>query len=613
MPHPPTTSTETFLRDIDEDLVQYGSLLISKGYTNTRVLAHLTLQDISELPIGHKRLLINEVNKIRSPHSKALLTALDCQELQTSGANPLQPKELFPNATCSIDSHGEPSSAPVPATVDWRIFEYEYSTPMDKHLNRILDDIEIKETEITKVKAELESVSSRLDDDDIDSRPCCSLCHERGHKKNKCTGSKCLTSISCGRMRLHKDELKQIDASKNDLKKLLKEKSTLESECERIRESIRTNNRSFPQAVRSHLVNSNKPKYLAMYGQQIIPLTKVINLDLSILQKFYDNKVPHNLDIESEQFEAIIAAHTEKFKSSKTSINAKIMDNVRRIESRVRPAHLNAIPGNNTCITSPVSSTPMLDTSLSPNPDVTKMANHYAYPAFGQFSNTPTSLAQTPFIPLVALQSVDNLTSSMGQLTSPTRKRGKFNDPVSTPRPTSRSLNPLFSKPVAHYPNFDSMKSSQLNYTPQFQTPPPQVPTPPPQFQTPTPRFQNYPVPHSCNSHVNSSNLASTWYSKPVGSPRHPKVYPFLPPATNTMKTSTSTLHVSQVECKSEIDEGAKSATNRPTPLDNGEGDDYSAMFDEFNVKPKVRLYRRFTADQWACEEATTLQTPDLD
>ena len=136
-------------------------------------------------------------------------------------------------------------------------------------------------------------------------------------------------------------------------------------------------------------MNSNKPKYLAMYGQQIIPLTKVINLDLSILQKLYDNKVPHNLDIESERFKAIIAAHTEKFKSSKTSINAKIMDNVRRIESRVRPDHLNAIPGNNTCITSPVSSTPMLDTSLSPNPDVTKMANHYASPTFGQFSNTP--------------------------------------------------------------------------------------------------------------------------------------------------------------------------------------------------------------------------------
>ena len=480
-------------------------------------------------------------------------------------------------------------------TVDWRIVEYQYSTPMDKHLNHILNEIEIKKTEITKVKAELESVSSHLDDDDIDSHPCCSLCHEWEHKKNKCTGTKCLTSISCGRMRLHKDELKQIDASKNDLKKLLKEKGTLESECEWIHESIRTNNRSFPQAVRSHLVNSNKTKYLAMYGEQIIPLTKVINLDLSILHKFYDNKVPHNLDIESEWFEMIIAVHTEKFKSSNTSINAKIMDNVRRIESRVRLDDLNARPGNN--ITYPVTSTPVLDTSLSPNPDHTVMGTKFASPVFGQFSNTSPSLATTPFIPFVDLPKVDHLTSRMGQLTSPTRKCGKFNDPVSTPCSTSGSLNPPFSKAVANFPTFDNMKSNQLNYTLQF--------------QTPAPQFQTNTLPHPCNSHLPSSNIGSTWYSRPVVLPRHPNVQMFTPPAINTTKTSMCTL--SQVECKSESDEGVKSDTNKSTPLDSEEAVDYSSMFDQFNVKPKVRLYRRFTADQWACEVATTLQTPDLD
>ena len=96
MPYPQTTSTETFLRDIDEVLVQYTSLLCGKGYSNTRVLAHLTLPDIAELPIGHRRLLINEVNKIWSPHSKALLTSIDSQELQTAGTESLWPKELFP-------------------------------------------------------------------------------------------------------------------------------------------------------------------------------------------------------------------------------------------------------------------------------------------------------------------------------------------------------------------------------------------------------------------------------------------------------------------------------------------------------------------------------------
>ena len=209
-------------------------------------------------------------------------------------------------------------------------------------------------------------------------------------------------------------------------------------------------------------------------------------------------------------------------------------------------------------------------------------------PAFGQFSHTPPSLAMTPFIPLVSLQNVDHLTSRMGQLTSPMRKRGKFNDPVSTPCPTARSLNSPFSNTVSNFQTFDSMKSNQFHYTPQFQTPPPQ-------FQTPL-------IPHAHNSLVTSSNIGSTWYSKPVLSPRHPKVQRFAPPAINTMKSSACTL--SQVECKSKSDEGAKSDTNKSTLLDPGEAVDYSSMFDQFNMKPKVRLYRRFTADQWTCKVA---------
>ena len=105
MPYPQTTSTETFLRDIDEVLVQYTSLLCGKGYSNTRVLAHLTLPDIAELPIGHRRLLINEVNKIWSPHSKALLTAIDSPELQTAGNESQNQKSYFLMTTVTPLAH----------------------------------------------------------------------------------------------------------------------------------------------------------------------------------------------------------------------------------------------------------------------------------------------------------------------------------------------------------------------------------------------------------------------------------------------------------------------------------------------------------------------------
>ena len=75
MPH--HQLTRDFLESIDDELIQYDSLLLSKGFSNVRLLAHLTYQDIVELPVGHRRLLINEVSKIRSPHSKGLLAALD--------------------------------------------------------------------------------------------------------------------------------------------------------------------------------------------------------------------------------------------------------------------------------------------------------------------------------------------------------------------------------------------------------------------------------------------------------------------------------------------------------------------------------------------------------
>ena len=325
-------STETFLSEIDPDLIQYSSLLVSKGFTNTKVLAHLMYQDIYELPIGHHRLLINEVSKI---HSKALLSSLDAQELQIiqGQSDRLQPKELFPSTRTT-------STGPAGPCVDPRIDEYNYSTPMDKHLNRVLNVIEAKDIEIAKLWCKIDSVSDRMDDDELDSRPCCSLCHKRGHKKNRCTGAKCLTSVSCGRMRLHKDEMKTINVNKANLKKLVKEKTILESECQKIQESIHTNNRSFPQAVRSHLINSNKAKYLTMYGDAVVPLTKIINLDLSILQKYYDSRVPPNLDEESRLFEQIICTHNSKFKSSRLdwsswSINAKLIESVRKIESRI--------------------------------------------------------------------------------------------------------------------------------------------------------------------------------------------------------------------------------------------------------------------------------------
>ena len=97
--------------------------------------------------------------------------------------------------------------------------------------------------------------------------------------------------MSCGKLRLHKDEVKSQDLLKASMKKLLKDRSILESEATKIEENIASNTRTFSNAIKSHLINSNKQKYLTRYGAEIVPLSRFINLDTSILQKYYRNKI----------------------------------------------------------------------------------------------------------------------------------------------------------------------------------------------------------------------------------------------------------------------------------------------------------------------------------
>ena len=128
--------------------------------------------------------------------------------------------------------------------------------------------------------------------------------------------------------------MKEINIKRADLKKILKERAQLENECEKTQEKISNTWRSFPQAVKSHLINLNKQKYLTMFGESVVPLTKVINIDLTILQKHYGNRVPSNLSEESKYFQTILESKNDTFKNS-TSLNAKVLDSVMRLDNHI--------------------------------------------------------------------------------------------------------------------------------------------------------------------------------------------------------------------------------------------------------------------------------------
>ena len=68
-------SVHDFLFSIDPALCNYLHVLDSKGFNTMWTIVHLSFDDIPTIPPGFRKLLINEISKIRSPHSKALLTS----------------------------------------------------------------------------------------------------------------------------------------------------------------------------------------------------------------------------------------------------------------------------------------------------------------------------------------------------------------------------------------------------------------------------------------------------------------------------------------------------------------------------------------------------------
>ena len=160
-------STGDFLSQIDSSLSEYTALLVNKGFSNTRTLAHLSISDIPEIPLGLRRLLIHEVGKLHSPLNRQSLKHKDCNsgsllagvsnfqsdspivisDDSNSMSMVLRPKQLFPSRNSGDNFVVDQKSVALSA--------YEYQSPMEKHLSTVLTEISQKELEIEKLKLRL--------------------------------------------------------------------------------------------------------------------------------------------------------------------------------------------------------------------------------------------------------------------------------------------------------------------------------------------------------------------------------------------------------------------------------------------------------------------------
>ena len=163
----------------------------------------------------------------------------------------------------------------------------------------------------------------------------CSRCHGPNHTKRRCLENPCPTSISCGKIRFHKTEMKIFETKKTQLKQMTRDKIALESECRKVRETIASTVKSFPQAIKTALINSNKKEYLTVHEGKFVPLTTRINRDISVLHKYYNGRVPDDLEQKSALFPAIIAEADQRLQLNSFSIENKLEDKLSSVHSEI--------------------------------------------------------------------------------------------------------------------------------------------------------------------------------------------------------------------------------------------------------------------------------------
>ena len=327
------------------------------------------------------------------------------------------------------------------------------------------------------------------------------------------------------------------------LKKLTKEKSVLESEVLKLQDTILATLRSFHERVKTSLINLNKKKYLTIYGHEIVPLTKLVNVDLSILQKHYKNKVPDDLESEASNFAHIIEGHMAKFQRHEMSINSKLSESVRHVDSKIWY--------------SSVSSTPSHTQSVPPNTDPSSVNYPFLSPISPNFETVPIYHTTGTYVPTTPPCITDY------DMSTP-----KYSNNKTPQNLTNQNFN-----------NTESLCISTPPFAPNTLVIVSDITIGPTQFSDVTNTIS---VPQNQNSYV-----PLMWYQKP----QKPVTFENKQLSSGTETVSVSGYTPVSKDAKVTLQMSKKRPLIEPTATICS---DYEHVYDQFNIKPKREFIHRY-------------------
>ena len=352
MTAPVNISTRDFLASIDPDLLAFEDMLLSQGFTGTRVLKLLRPSDVEDIPSGLRRLLLYHCERLASPSQFHRLGRDPCTSTPASSDNcragSLPPRRLFSGGdsighndnVSNMNSDGFPT--------DEEIERATYKSPMQRHLANIQAQIKKSELKMESLQSQIKDKTSDPPQEDLLPGGYCSNCHVKGHKCNSCINEKCLTSRQCGLQKKHPAEMKEIQELKNQISQEAKNVDSLQKEADKAMLIIDNNKKSFAYCIRIPLIRSNYEKYLLKGEGRWITLTHKIEHDSKILARHYHNVVPCNVELESQNFKQIIAAHEARFDIKGKTLAEHLGDEIDKAmrQSREHVVRDTSVPRN---------------------------------------------------------------------------------------------------------------------------------------------------------------------------------------------------------------------------------------------------------------------------
>ncbi len=224
---------------------------------------------------------------------------------------------------------------------------FTFQSPMEKKIKEFQVQLDIKNAEIRAKTL----VVNKLDDDyrppnDSDTiGTVCGNCHIKGrHQKPRCPNATCESAKQCGQLekKFHPDEKKHYDSQKAKLKQLKRDAQNLEDEMAKYKEATNAVARSFPEAIKSTLLESNPERYSVDTLMGVRPKMTDLVEDTAILQTYFKNKVPDNLEHMGETFQNIIKdVRMRNARKSSDPIVSKLSENgVKFDNKKAETAHV---------------------------------------------------------------------------------------------------------------------------------------------------------------------------------------------------------------------------------------------------------------------------------